>query len=131
MNRLIKFRAWLTNSKDITFSKGNHMDYDVVLVDGKYADVESGWDIQGTRDYPIMQYTGLKDKNGKEIYENDLVKSDSHNPAVYQIEFIEGGFCGTRPDLKGFPVDINHFYPSVGCEIEVIGNIYSNPDLIK
>lgn len=77
----------------------------------------------------VGQYTGLKDKTGKAIYEGD--KAESHNPSNYLIEFIEGGFCCTHPKLTGYPIDINHFYTSLGCLFEVVGNIYENPELLE
>lgn len=79
----------------------------------------------------VGQYTGLKDIVGKEIYEGDIVHSDDHQPPRYAIEFIEGGFCATHELIKGYPIDINHFYPSVGCAIKVIGNIHDNPESFK
>ena len=42
-----------------------------------------------------------------------------------------GGYCLTHPDLEGFPMDINTMYPSIGCQIEVVGNIYENPEIMK
>lgn len=78
-----------------------------------------------------MIYIGLKDKKSKFVFENDIVVAENHiNPNIFQIRFIEGGFCACH-DLLIFPFDINHFYPSTGCMIEVIGNIYANPELLK
>jgi uncharacterized phage protein (TIGR01671 family) len=77
-----------------------------------------------------LQYTGLKDCKGVEIYKGDVCLSCQHsNPNSFVIEFIEGGFCGTYQG--GYPLDINHFYPSTGCCIEVIGNIHTNPELME
>lgn len=76
------------------------------------------------------QYTGLKDKNGKEIYEGDIVKAEKWKPKHYEIAFIEGGFCAIQGDCN-YPIDINHFYDSKGCMIEVIGNIYDNAELLE
>ena len=80
----------------------------------------------------VGQFTGLKDSEGVEIFEGAVVEAHNHeNPSVFQIEFIEGGFCATHPKLLGYPTDINFFYPSNGCAIKVIGNIYENPELLE
>lgn len=77
-----------------------------------------------------LQFTGLKDKNGNEIYEGDIVNSISHEPSRMAVEFIEGAFC-MRYDKESWAIDISHFYPSIGTDIEVIGNIYENQELLK
>lgn len=84
-------------------------------------------DIIGDRE----AFIGLEDKNGTEIYEDDIVSSNAHvRPSAFRVQFIEAGFCATHPNLEGYPTGINHFYPSVGCCIEVIGNVHENPDLL-
>ena len=76
------------------------------------------------------QFTGLLDKNGVEVFDGDVVKSNSHKPTTFKIEFIEGGFCATQSE-HNYPLDINHFYPSTGCMIEVIGNIFQHHHLLE
>ena len=78
----------------------------------------------------VGQFTGLHDKNGKELYEGDVIRSKNHHPEKMEIRFIEGGFCAWWGS-DDYPIDINHFYDSKGCCFEVIGNIHENPELLE
>ncbi len=75
-----------------------------------------------------MQFTGLLDKNGKEIYEGDILKDNIDGYVV--VREMTGGHFTWKSTLSGiggiFPFDYNQ---KNNCE--VIGNIYENPELIK
>jgi uncharacterized phage protein (TIGR01671 family) len=71
----------------------------------------------------LMQYTGLKDKNGKEIYEGDLL---SNSEFIGQIVWDIGGFDWVKSN------GVEYFIGNLKTtDIEVVGNIYENPDLLK
>jgi hypothetical protein len=78
------------------------------------------------RDYPesqyeLMQFTGLKDKNGKEIYEGDICDLDGEKVKISWSN-LDSGFC-----LEwGYKSRIG-----LSIHLEVIGNIYENPELLK
>jgi uncharacterized phage protein (TIGR01671 family) len=79
----------------------------------------------------LMQYTGLKDKNGKEIYEGDVVKvlrNDSFRPFVSEV-FFSGGCFGVA---FYHPLDKQHQFEYLNYwDCEIIGNIYENGDLLE
>jgi len=76
-----------------------------------------------------MQYTGLKDKNGKEIIESDLVKDDYGHTLL--VEWRNGGFVATLDSLEVEGQELQGVYEENKTSFEVIGNIYNNPELIK
>lgn len=88
----------------------------------------------------LMQYTGLKDKNGKEIYEGDIVKvklykGEEEKYFIGKVEYFGSNFIVDADnnseyhvyDLDGFGIDYR--YNLEDCE--VIGNIYDNPELLE
>lgn len=70
--------------------------------------------------YKLLQFTGLLDKNGKEIYEGDLMSYMNTEPK--EVVFHKGCFCHKISD------GLYHIFGDKNWEI--IGNIYENPDLI-
>lgn len=122
-----KYRAWdvhekkmFTNDQLITWN-GN-----VYANDSSKLNVDNlkGWSID---EKYLMQFTGLKDKNGKEIYESDIVKFSIDDGFNYCIDEI--GIVDFRYGFSGFIVN-NQFYLCDLTEIEVIGNFYESPDLL-
>ena len=111
--RTIKFRAWDAESKKM-FSAQD------------LSQARIYWDWLGLKDVKLMQYTGLKDKNGKEIYEGDIIMSIYGTGHVVYHE---------RKALFGHEVKGSYgefvfieIYRNIQ-ETEVIGNIYENPEL--
>lgn len=73
----------------------------------------------------VGQYTGLTDKNGTKIFEGDIVEILTENEEIGVVEYDDGGF---QVEADGFIVD---FHTNInGTDLEVIGNIYDNPELI-
>lgn len=102
------------NNNTVTGSfDGKNNDWCLFSLDGKYGDVI------------LRQYTGLKDKNGKEIYKRDIV---SYFGIKYEVLFRNGAF-GWMEDGEFY--SFNEMAPSVFDEFEVIGNVYENPELLE
>lgn len=122
MAREIKFRAWDTSDKE----KRPYMLGPYDLTDAIWAHTE-------IRKMPLMQYTGLKDKNGKEIYEADVFQVAGNK--IYTVVFCEGGVSNHEWYGGAFVLKLNNeiFFPFDEFAMshgEVIGNIYENPELL-
>ena len=80
----------------------------------------------------VQQYTGLKDKNGKEIYEGDICDAGM---VIGPVEFIIGSFSlASNPLIEFLPKNICAFDPDFDpswIDVTVIGNIYEKPEILK
>ena len=85
-----------------------------------------------SRDWPVMQYTGLKDKNGKEIYHKDIMKS--HKGIIFIVEWSKRKarfYVRTKNIWSGG--ERRWFKKSIEWAVahcEIIGNIHQNPELL-
>ena len=119
--REIKFRAW-------NFITKSMIDLKQITPLAINMDV-NGLFIPFSDELHLMQFTGLHDRNGKEIYEGDIVKLSIYTeeePTISEVEWTEiGGFCVDYNDGEADFFMIGDF-PGT---IEVIGNIYENAEL--
>ena len=126
--REIKFRAWIKEKKAI---------FEVILIDYVTKKVtyllERVGHLLSVRDakfndIELMQYTGLKDKNNKEIYEGDIL-FESFREEYYKVVFENGSFKAEfKGDFEEYSFDLIDVVAQ-GCE--VVGNIYENPELME
>ncbi len=116
--REIKFRAW-----DKRNNKWIHPDLFYISNNAFYPDfrdLEDGISLFDY-EYELMQFTGLYDKNGKEIYEGDIILFNNFGDTLDKVVYSPGCF---HTSGGGYLLDEIR-------EIEVIGNIYENPELLE
>lgn len=128
MSREIKFRAWDKDDKQMHYG-----------LEVGYLHSDNQGSIIPIEEMQLMQYTGLKDKEGKEIYEGDIVTeflTASGKGATivlnYKIEYTKDRFwmvCLNAPEkwIKTYPRSLSKASP----DLKVIGNIHENKKLLK
>lgn len=121
--REIKFRAWEAIRQRMIYPKNETFYGHIVFTPEEENDMDKCEDT-----IPIfMQYTGLKDKNGKEIYDGDICRLDGEEADNYDT----GDVCWCA-DGWIFSNSYTNESLSVYCKrLKVLGNIYENPELLK
>ena len=120
-NSRFKFRAWYPVDQQMTYSDQSNW--------GAWGDCEMSDMVSGSCE--IMQFTGLHDKNGKEVYEGDILKVtfwDEHGEDCFYVEvaFKNGSFVD--------PDDNEPIFDRLNdtiTETVIIGNIHEHPNLLK
>lgn len=140
MNREIKFRAW-GMKRQFMF-----MVHTIIWKLGKILHIKGVASVHGevgghadyidiNKDLILMQYTGLKDKNSKEIYEGDIISVKSRwGDFIGEVHFRQGSFYHTCIEIfdgkKASHRPSKFVSSAVEYDCEVIGNIYENPELL-
>ena len=120
-----KFRAWLKEEKRMTDVN------EMTFIDGEVYLISDVTDFYAYEEFKLMQSTGLRDKNGKEIFEGDIVKFTITNGFDYVVDeygvvnYKQGAFFIVK-DFAEYLV--SYVYTD---EIEVICNIYENNELLE
>ena len=149
--REIKFRAWIKhwNTKGEGFSHEDRMIYDFNndkhfgfdLYKGRAVVIlKIGNFVHNENFYELMQFTGLHDKNGKEIWEGDTVKRSYSEKYPFLTGIVQWNSLEAKfeahfhfPTGGAVSMGIGHYLNKeyVDEALEVIGNIYENPELLK
>ena len=122
MQDRFKFRVWCENNQE--------WEKDTILISNKNMyeirnDKFTKYTNIDPKNHIINFCTGLKDKNGKLIYEGDIVTDVLENKFIVNFSIEYSSFLLTNIKTKGSMV----FYPKI--KLEVIGNIYENPELLE
>ncbi len=111
--REFKFRVW-------SWHTNSFQDIDIEDI---------GMVFSGADGLEAQQFTGLKDKNGKEIYEGDWIKGQDYEQPV-QVVFRNGQFASVYANMD-LPFEACYSAPNKTIQMTVVGNIFENPELMK
>ncbi|WP_428909427.1 YopX family protein [Niallia sp. Krafla_26] len=144
--REIKFRVWDNDYKRMHIvGDSSHDTLTCWNGEVQYYNLQNGEGSGEYGSYILMQYTGLKDKNGKEICEGDIVTLYCQENRGEWKDFDVTGTVTYFADPAQFLVKRENSHPQLGfdlfemchhpdyelLEMEVIGNIYENPELLE
>lgn len=117
MNRELKFRVWDQYENKFSYSESHDNTCFLLRLGGQVVDGEGN---SYKQDYPVQQYTGFKDKHGKEIYEGDWCFADNQRVIII---FKDGMF--------GYDTCLGMHCILISELIEVIGNKFEQEELIR
>lgn len=128
-----KFRAYDSSSYKRMYQPDEVLvgNGDIWIIDEDSCDNE--WIVNN--DLHLMQSTGLRDKNGKEIFEGDIISTYTDNSVIQKDNLL--GFyveVGEKRNYFAETIDIEYldlFAKDFGVAVEILGNIYENPELLE
>lgn len=118
--REIKFRVWGKEEQRIIYDAEQTYDNEPVNIPS------FGMVVNLPKLFDVMQYAGLKDKNGKEIYEGDILQFSNGNLGEVIWSHLRAGFDVAFSNAM--PEELDH---SLANRCEVVGNIYENKELLE
>lgn len=135
MSKEIKFRLWSKIGKK--FIETDNPDLDFVINNNGYLySIEYCYGetcILPQMDIEVLQFTGLQDRNGKEIYEGDIIKYnfpyDGRLKHISPVTYLETQASFGIKDIYGNEIPLYRI--TANNYFEVVGNIYENPELLE
>jgi uncharacterized phage protein (TIGR01671 family) len=125
MNREVKFRVWTGERMDYSVGVCNFGAFYCGGIDPNDSACLGNTTLY-SKDYPVMQYTGLNDCQGKEIFEGDILSSLVNNESQTQLGICKEVLGGWK--IFSSPNPLVHWQ---GWRRIVVGNVYENPGLLK
>lgn len=145
MSRVIKFRVWDKTDKVMIYNTDKiliNINGEVLIGDDYCGACDQNkYSTEEMPTFELMQFTGLHDKNGKEIYEGDIVRvfevhENKNVEFISPVYFVDYMFCVSSSKEQEYDtplvcIDMTRNWVNSLVEVEVIGNIYENSDLIN
>lgn len=129
--RAIKFRAWDKENRQMLMN--NELP---AYLDS--CNANEIFEVMRDEGLIVMQYTGIKDKSDKEVYEGDIVKIGNSHPGSFvpintlgRLTVIEWKYSTFWINAKHLPNELGSQNRLDACEASIVGNIYENPELLK
>ncbi len=134
--RVLKFRAWDTLAKQFIYPDRGYQGHFILTLNGQFHNLQNG---SGGDEYVVQQWTGLKDRDGKEIYEGDIIRYEYPEQPRYSRKGYENPnlpdnmsvIRWTREGEDNHPGFRIYDLNGQGGKIEVIGNTFEHPELLK
>ena len=124
--REIKFRAWSSGRKEMAKVESIHFKGNAVYLISKYLRLVANLD-----ETELMQFTGQKDMNGKEVFEEDILKLENRDFGIVQYNNLN---CNYYIQLINYHFNVAIDFKKVfsyQSKVEIIGNKYENPELLE